>query len=163
MLSFAVTTFARIPFWWGCFLWNSDVKKDEVAPISSDPADSKDVTGQGLDSEVKTIPSNVLEQETTTAPTELSTQKDEEIAATFAKSAAEEMNTPSSKEDTLLNEDAEEHEGSAADDLEEATPQTDGDNFKLSTFIPAGFRMRKSRPRSTHNDVHVPKTRSTPK
>ena len=123
------------------------------------------MTGQALNSEVKTIPGNVQDQETTAAPIELSTQKNEEIAATFVESAAEEMkNAPSSKEkDTLMNEDAEEHEGSAAGELEEATPQTDGDNFKLSTFIPAGFRMRQSRPRSTHNGVHIPKTRSTPK
>ncbi|MCO5605416.1 hypothetical protein L7F22_059600 [Adiantum nelumboides] len=47
--------------------------------------------------------------------------------------------------------------------LEEATPDIDGDNLKLSSFIPAGIKMRKSRSRPTHNGsdlVHLPKTRS---
>ncbi|MCO5604309.1 hypothetical protein L7F22_058474 [Adiantum nelumboides] len=47
--------------------------------------------------------------------------------------------------------------------LEEATPDIDGDNLKLSSFILAGFKMRKSRSRPTHNAsdlVHLPKTRS---
>ena len=117
---------------------------------------------QGLDSgDGKDIPANVQDQECT--------KKDEEIAASSIEGTAEELQkAPFSEEDNeaLMNEDAEEHHGTNADELEEATPQIDGDNFKLSTFIPAGFKMRKSRSRSTHNGsdhVHLPKTRSGPK
>ena len=100
---------------------------------------------QGLEnSKGKAISSNVQEQE---------------------KTAKELKKAPSNKEnkDTFMNKDVEEHDGTAAYELEEATPQLDGDNFKLSTFIPAGFKMPKSRSHSTHSGshhVHMPKTQS---
>ncbi|MCO5586414.1 hypothetical protein L7F22_040354 [Adiantum nelumboides] len=46
--------------------------------------------------------------------------------------------------------------------LEEATPDIDGDNLKLSSFIPTGFKMRKSCSHPTHNGsdlVNLPKTK----
>ncbi|MCO5612629.1 hypothetical protein L7F22_066898 [Adiantum nelumboides] len=49
------------------------------------------------------------------------------------------------------------------DKLEEATPDIDGDNLKLFSFILGGFKMRKSYSRPTHNGsnlVHLPKTTS---
>lgn len=64
------------------------------------------------------------------------------------------------QEHTIEDSTAEE---ATAEELEEATSDIDGDNLKLSSFIPPGFRKRKAHSRPTHNEydpVHLPKTRS---
>lgn len=84
-----------------------------------------------------------------------------EHKATSIKATAQKVSTCSNN--TTKEHDASTVEEATTDELEEATPDIDGDNLKLSIFIPVGFKKRKAHSRPTHNDcdpVHLPKTRS---
>ncbi|MCO5586477.1 hypothetical protein L7F22_040417 [Adiantum nelumboides] len=109
---------------------------------------------------------------TSVEPTTKTTVQEHEVtaAATSAEVTTElehKATTVKEHKATSSSSIAEEHnvatvEAATVDKLEEATPDIDGDNLKLSSFIPAGFKMRKSCSRPTHNGfdlVHLPKTR----
>ncbi|MCO5567303.1 hypothetical protein L7F22_020993 [Adiantum nelumboides] len=100
----------------------------------------------------------VQEHEVTTAATSIKvTAKLEHKATTVEEHKA--------KSHSSIAEDhnAATVEAANVDKLEEATPDIDGDNLKMFSFIPVGFKMRKYCSRPTHNGfdlVHLPKTRS---
>ncbi|MCO5607134.1 hypothetical protein L7F22_061327 [Adiantum nelumboides] len=89
---------------------------------------------------------------TSIEPTTKTTVQEHEVtaAATSAKVTTElehKATTVNEHKATSSSNIAEEHnvaivEAANVDKLEEATPDIDGDNLKLSSFIPAGFKMR---------------------
>ncbi|MCO5605312.1 hypothetical protein L7F22_059494 [Adiantum nelumboides] len=112
------------------------------------------------------------EEATSVEPTTKTTLQEHEVtaAATSVGVTVElEHKATTVKEHTATSSSsiAEEHnvatvEAANVGKLEEAILDIDGDNLKLSSFIPAGFKMRKSHSRPTHNGydlVHLPKTR----
>ncbi|MCO5554176.1 hypothetical protein L7F22_007702 [Adiantum nelumboides] len=113
---------------------------------------------------------------TSVEPTTKTTVQEHEVttAATSAKVTAKlehKATTIKEHKTTFSSSIAEEHNAATVevanvDKLEEATRDIDGDNLNLSSFILAGFKMRKSRSPPTHNGfdlVNLPKTRSRSK